>query len=88
MSTSDSAAMRHPTYAVPETGFLRLKQIIGDRKAIPAIPGLIPVSPSPWWQGVKSGRYPGSIKLSPGITVWRAEDIHSLIRSFDVEGKS
>ena len=83
MTVSNTAAMRHLTYAVPETGFLRLKQIIGNPKANPAIPGLIPISASAWWQGIKSGRYPPAIKLSPGVTVWRAEDIHSLIRSYD-----
>jgi hypothetical protein len=83
MSISNCAATRLSTYAVPETGFLRLKQIIGNPKANPAIPGLIPISASAWWQGVNSGRYPQAIKLSPGVTVWRAEDIHSLIRSYD-----
>ncbi|MDR2187101.1 MAG: AlpA family phage regulatory protein [Azonexus sp.] len=64
---------------LPQTGFLRLPQIIGDPHKEPASPPLIPVSKSTWWQGVKSGRFPRPIKLSPGVTVWRVVDIHALI---------
>ena len=65
--------------SLPETGFLRLRQIIGDPKADPPVPPLIPVSRSTWWAGVASGRFPQPLKLSPGVTVWRAEDIRALI---------
>jgi len=41
---------------IPEAGFLRLHQIIGNPKADPPIPALIPVSRSTWWAGVKDGR--------------------------------
>jgi predicted DNA-binding transcriptional regulator AlpA len=67
---------------LPETGFLRLKQIIGDKEK--RIPALIPVCASTWWAGVKQGRYPKPIKISPKVTVWRVEDICALIKS---EGK-
>ena len=68
-------------YVLPETGFLRLPQIIGDRRTIPQTPPIIPVSKSTWWAGVKSGRYPMPIKLGPRITAWRASDIKKLIES-------
>lgn len=64
---------------IPENGFLRVKQIIGDLKANPPIPPIIPVSRSTWWQGVKDGIYPAPVKLSARVTVWRAEDIRRLI---------
>jgi predicted DNA-binding transcriptional regulator AlpA len=57
---------------LPETGFVRLKQILGPI-------GPIPVSKSTWWAGVKSGRYPKPVKLGRRITAWRAEDIRKLI---------
>jgi len=57
------------TNAFPETGYVRVKQILN----------VIPVSKSTWWDGVKSGRFPQSIKLGPRITVWKAEDIRNLI---------
>ena len=65
---------------LPETGFLRLSQIIGNRKAKPPIPALIPVSKSTWWAGVSSGRFPKPIKLGLRITAWRVEDIIALIQ--------
>lgn len=76
---------------LPETGYLRLHQIIG-RKPKPEEPGkprkkpsqepihpLIPVSKSHWWDGVKRGIYPAPVHLGPRITVWRAADIRALI---------
>lgn len=75
-------------YQIPQTGFLRLKQIIGDpgdpnaKTPKPAIPALIPVSKSSWWDGVKAGRYPQPIRsLGKRITCWRVEDISALIES-------
>ena len=80
--------MEHITSKItlPETGFLRLPSIIGDRKSDPPIPAIIPVSRSTWLAGVKSGRFPKSIKLGPRITVWRVEDIRSLIHESRVSG--
>lgn len=56
------------------SGFLRLKAIIGPD-------GLIPVSRSSWWAGIKSGRFPKPVKLGPRTTAWRAEDIANLIEA-------
>jgi prophage regulatory protein len=64
---------------LPSTGFLRLVQIIGDSRAEPPIPPIIPISRSSWWAGVKSGRYPAPVKLGPRTTAWRVEDIRALI---------
>lgn len=68
-------------YTLPEVGYLRLNQIIGNLNADPPIPPIIPVSKSTWWAGVKSGRYPQPVKtLGPRITAWRVEDIRDLIK--------
>lgn len=64
---------------IPETGFVRLSQIIGNPKAEPPVPPIIPVGKSHWWEGVRSGRYPKPVKLGPRITAWRVEDIRALI---------
>lgn len=64
---------------LPETGYLRLRQIIGDPKADPPIPPIIPVGKSTWWAGVKSGRYPAGIKLSERCTAWDVSAIRALI---------
>lgn len=52
-----------------ETGFLRLPDVLG----------LIGVSKSVWYAGIRSGRYPKQVKLSERIVAWRVEDIRSLI---------
>ena len=64
---------------LPETGFLRLSQIVGNPNATPPVAPIIPISKSSWWQGVSSGRYPAPLKLSPKVTVWRVEDIREMI---------
>jgi prophage regulatory protein len=70
----------HPV-ALPETGFVRLPQIIGDPKANPPIPAIIPVKKSCWWAGVKSGRFPKPVHFGPRVTAWKVSDIHALIAS-------
>jgi predicted DNA-binding transcriptional regulator AlpA len=63
-----------PEFAgLPESGFVRLRAILGPN-------GPIPVSKSTWWDGVKSGRFPKPVKIGPAITAWRVEDIRELIR--------
>ncbi len=56
----------------PETtGFMRLPQVLE----------VIPVSKSTWWAGIKTGRFPKPYRLSPGITVWRREDVMNVLHS-------
>jgi hypothetical protein len=62
-----------------QNGLLRISQIIGNPKASPPIPPIIPVSRSSWWSGVKEGRFPAPIKLGPRTTCWLAEDILALV---------
>lgn len=64
---------------LPEIGFLRLPQIIGDPTADPPIPPIIPVSRSSWWEGIRAGKYPKPFKLGPKTTAWRVTDIHELV---------
>ena len=72
--------------SLPKTGFVRLKHIIGDPKANPPIPPVIPVSRATWWVGVKSGRYPKPVKLGPRTTAWRVEDIQAFISKIGKQG--
>jgi prophage regulatory protein len=65
--------------SLPSTGYLRLKQILGDPKATPPIPAILPIGKSTWWSGIQSGRYPKGVKLSPRTTAWRCEDIRQLL---------
>ncbi|MEY4589990.1 MAG: hypothetical protein RL497_2066 [Pseudomonadota bacterium] len=73
------------THLPQTTGFLRLPQIIGDPKATPPIPALIPVSKSTWWAGVKSGTYPQPVKIGQRCTAWKAVEIFAYINSLGVQ---
>lgn len=70
-----------PAQQLPNTGFLRVWQIVGDAKAEPPIPAIVPVSRSTWLNGCKSGKYPKPVKLSPRTTAWRVSDIRAYIDS-------
>jgi len=61
--------------ALPQTGYVRLPKILA----------IIPVSKSTWWAGVKSGKYPRSYKHGR-CTMWKAEDIRSLIDEIEKHG--
>lgn len=45
--------------------------------------GLLPVSRSVWYAGIKTGRYPGKIqnKALGGRAFWLREDIENIIKS-------
>jgi prophage regulatory protein len=62
---------------IPDTGFLRLPQVLK----------VIPLGKSCWWEGVKSGRFPKPVKLSPRCTAWRAEDIRDLIKNLSDQAR-
>ena len=64
-------------HTLPQTGYVRLTQIIGDKKA--GIPALIPIARSSWWNGIAEGRYPKGVKIAPHTTAWKIEDIRALI---------
>jgi predicted DNA-binding transcriptional regulator AlpA len=54
---------------LPETGFLRQPQVLA----------LVPFSKSTLWRRIQARTFPAPIKLSPRVTVWRAEDIRHWI---------
>jgi prophage regulatory protein len=68
---------------LPETGYLRIRQVLGDRKR--GILPLIPICRSAWYKGIREGRYPAGVLLAPKTRVWRAEDIRDLITSTSAE---
>ena len=68
---------------LPKIGFARLCDIIGDRKTDPPIPAIIPVSKSTWWDGVKTGKFPAPLRITPGTVAWRWADIGALIDAIE-----
>jgi len=53
-------------YTLPETGFVRQKQLI---------PAIIPFSATTLWRKVAAKQFPAPIKLSENVTAWRVEDV-------------
>lgn len=64
---------------LPPTGFIKLRQIIGDPKR--GIQALFPVSRSGWYQGIKDGRFPAPVKLGSRSSAWRVSDVQALLAS-------
>ncbi len=75
-------------YCLPETGFLRLKNIIGDRKVNPPIPAIIPISESGWWKGIQEGKYPAPLYFGSRSAFWAVEDILELVDKIKKEGRT
>ncbi len=69
--------MTTTTHQLPETGFLRIWQIVGNSKT--NTPALIPIGRTTFLNGVKSGKYPKPVKLGERTTAWRVEDIRALV---------
>ena len=69
---------------LPEIGFVKLPQIIGDKEK--GIAPIIPVSKTTWYDGIKNGIYPEPVRLSERSSAWRVEDIRELIRKLTTRG--
>jgi len=63
---------------IPETGFSRLRDIVGNPKT--GRKGYFPISAATWWRGVREGRYPKPVKLSPRTTAWENAKLRQLER--------
>ncbi|GEM_PF-878624 len=64
---------------LPATGFVSLRQIIGDKNR--NIPAILPIGRSTWLNGVNEGRYPAPVKISERRVGWHVSDIQSLLNS-------
>ncbi|TPQ24335.1 helix-turn-helix transcriptional regulator [Methylomonas koyamae] len=79
MATSNPASQNQQTAII--LGYLRIWQIVGDRKR--GIEPLLPVGRSTFLAGVKSGKYPKPVKLGKRTTAWKKADILALLDSVD-----
>lgn len=67
---------------LPAEGYVRISQIANN--PVKGTVGVIPVSPATWWNGVRSGKFPKSVKLGPRTTAWKVEDIRALMKEMGV----
>ena len=64
--------------SLPETGFLRLAQVLK----------LLPLSKATWYEGVKAGRFPQPIRVNRRLSLYRVEDIRALFERLGSEERS
>ncbi|WAR43731.1 helix-turn-helix transcriptional regulator [Methylomonas rapida] len=69
--------MATANHKLPETGFLRIWDIVGDKKK--KKPAIIPIGRTTFLNRVREGIYPQPIKITERTTAWRVEDIRALI---------
>jgi len=77
MQTSANALNQTNFNSLPEAGFCKLWQIVGDKKR--NIPAVLPVSRSTFLNRVKDGTYPQPVKLGARSVAWRVSDISELL---------
>lgn len=75
MNYTEKQTYQQQLLELPKTGFLRARQIHP----------LLGIGLSTWWLWVKEGRAPKGIRLGSRTTVWRAEDIRSLLDQLSQE---
>jgi prophage regulatory protein len=54
-------------YMLPATGFVRQRQL----------ETILPFSRTTLWRRIKDGSFPSPVKLSPGCTAWRVEEVRA-----------
>ena len=79
LTSADSFNSKNDHNNLHHAGFCRLWHIIGNPKANPPIPALIPIGRTTFLNGVKSGKYPKPVKLGERTIAWRRSDIIALI---------
>jgi len=67
----DNAPTSKPQFILPDTGYIRIKEVLK----------VIPVSKSTWWNGVKTGKFPASVKIGERITAWHVDDIRNYMQT-------
>jgi prophage regulatory protein len=69
LHATESGAATKPSPCLPDTGFLRQRQVLA----------FVPISKSTLWRQVRARSFPSPVKLSAGVTAWRAEDVRRWI---------
>jgi len=67
-------AQKHMSRVDP-AGLYRLKHIVRTKNGGPPI---IDISPSTWWLGVKTGRFPQPVR-NGSLTFWKGSDLLALV---------
>ncbi len=77
VNTSTALKVNPPIHQLPSAGFMRLVDIVGDKKK--GIPAIIPIGKSTFLKRVHDGVFPAPYKLGERTVAWRVDDIMELI---------
>jgi predicted DNA-binding transcriptional regulator AlpA len=66
--------------------FVRLRQLVGDKRAKPPVPGMLPMSAATVWRLVNEGTFPAPVKLGANTTAWRMSDVQAWADAFTEGG--
>jgi predicted DNA-binding transcriptional regulator AlpA len=82
LSNTKHAHRRKLTYEdvnhkLPSEGFVRVNQLCNHN----GVRGILSISKSSFWAGVKEGRFPRPVKLGKRTSCWSAADIRRIINS-------
>jgi len=75
-----------PNIRFHDLKFLYLKDIVGDKKK--GIDGILPISRSTWFAGIKAGKYPKPTHISTRRVAWKYTEIVNLVYSFPNYGEA
>ncbi|NKA92045.1 AlpA family phage regulatory protein [Ralstonia solanacearum] len=64
------SALADPIGKLPETGYVRQRQLI---------PNVLPISAATLWRWVRAKKFPAPVKLSERVTAWRVEDVREYL---------
>lgn len=65
---------------LPESGFLRLSQLVLPRKSPRSSFAILPFSAATVWRKAAEGTFPSPFKLSAGVTAWMVGDVRCWLR--------
>lgn len=60
---------------LPDSAFLRLKQLVLPRKSSNSSFAILPFSSATVWRKVAEGTFPSPVRLSAGVTAWVVGDV-------------
>ena len=65
---------------LPESGFLRLSQLVLPPKSPRSSFAILPFSAATVWRKAAEGTFPSPFKLSAGVTAWMVGDVRCWLR--------
>lgn len=76
--------------AIKPKRYVRIVELIGNKRATPPTSGMIPLSAATIWRMVRRGDFPSPVKLGPNSTAWPLADVEEWLgrRQTAVAGRS